>query len=69
MSDVDDGTYSYVCEKCGETITVEPDQYIGGGVWHLGRMTSCKCMREKTEALVKEMKEFMEKIRPEETLK
>ena len=69
MSDVDNGKYSYVCDKCGEMITAEPNQYVGGGVWHLGRMTSCKCMREKTEALVKEMREFYEKLLVNETIK
>jgi hypothetical protein len=57
MSDLDNGEYSYVCKKCGETITVKPNQYVGGGVWHMGRITSCRCRREATEALVKEIRE------------
>lgn len=52
-----------VCEKCGEKIVIEPNRYLGGGVWKVGKVTPCKCTRDKIDTLAKKMAEIYKQLR------
>jgi hypothetical protein len=53
------GTQSYVCQKCGEEVKYRPRVGVGSGVFHPEVFVQqCKCMKEKQEELVEKMRKL-----------